>query len=86
MKAIKLEPQQITREGKYPAPNVPGYNSLFFHPLTSGNETKTLYQWGNELTAICETEDITYYYFNNDFETKINVYPNEIIEKWWNNR
>jgi hypothetical protein len=86
MKAIKLEPHQIIRKGKYPAPNMPGFNSLFFHSLTSGNNTTTLYQWGNELTVICEYENITYYYFFNDNGTKINVYPNEIIERWWNNR
>lgn len=86
MKAIKLESHQIKRIGKYPAPNVSGHNSLFFHPLTKGNSTETLYDWGNELTAICESENIPYYYFYNDFNTKINVYPNDLIERWWNNR
>ncbi len=86
MNAIKLEENQITRVGKYPAPNIPNYNSLFFHRLTEGNDTSTLYEWGNELTRICEQEQFTYYYFFNDFGTKINVYPNELIEKWWSNK
>lgn len=86
MAAIELKPNQITRKGKYPAPNLEGYNSLFFHPLTTGHDTDTYYEWGNELTRICEREKMPYYYFENDFGTKINVYPNEVITNWWNNR
>jgi hypothetical protein len=86
MNAIELNENQITRVGRYPAPNVPNYNSLFFHHLTKGNDTSTLYDWGNELTRICEEQKNTYYYFFNDFGTKINVYPNEVIENWWSNR
>lgn len=86
MSAIKLEPHQITRRGNYPAPNVPGCNSLFFHHLTSGNDTNTLYGWGNELTSICERNGIDYYYFINDRGIKINVYPNDTIESWWNSK
>ncbi len=86
MNGIQLESHQIKRVGKYPAPNVPGYDSLFFHHLTSGNSTETLYSWGNELTSICEKENIPYYYFYNDYRTKINVYPNDLIASWWNSR
>jgi hypothetical protein len=86
MNSIELTPDQIVRIEKYPAPNVVGYDSLYFHALTSGNETKVLYTWGNELTAICEEENIEYYHFFNDFGTKINVYPNDLIEEWWANR
>lgn len=83
---IELKPSQLKRVGRYPAPNLPGYNSLFFHPLTEGNDTSTLYNWGRELTSICEREGVDVYYFHNDLGTKINVYPNEVIENWWNNR
>lgn len=86
MASSELSSKQIKRIGKYPAPNIEGYNSLFFHPLTSGNDTDTLYDWGNELTRICNNKGIDFYYFFNDFNTKINVYPNEVIEQWWNNR
>lgn len=86
MNPTKLEVSQIIRKGKFPAPNVPGYNSLFFHELTQGNDTRTLYAWGNELTKICELENLPYYYFNNDNGVKINVYPNDLIESWWHSR
>ncbi len=83
---IELEPHQMTRKGRYPAPNLPGYNSLFFHHLTHGNDTNTLFEWGRELTLICEKANTDIYFFINDFGTKINVYPNEVIEMWWKNR
>lgn len=86
MNAIQLESSQIKRKGKYPAPNIPNYNSLFFHPLTKHGNSKELENWGYELTVICNNEGITYFYFYNDFNKKINVYPNETIEKWWSNR
>ena len=86
MAAIKLEPHQITRQGKYPAPNIPGYNSLFFHPLTKENEASKYPIWGTELKAICNKNNIDYYYFLNDMGVKINVYPNSLIEEWWGNR
>lgn len=86
MKITELDAHQLTRIGKYPAPNLKGYSSLFFHHLTQGSDTSVLFNWGRELTSICENENIDIYYFNNDFGTKINVYPNEVIEKWWNNK
>lgn len=86
MKAIKLEQHQIIRIGKYPAPKVDGYNSLFFHPLTKGYDTETYIEWGKILSRMCEDCDFTYYYFYNDYDTKINVYPNELIKDWWEER
>ena len=86
MTAILLERHQIIRKGKYPAPNVTGYDSLFFHPLTEGHDTDTYIEWGNELTSICEKTETPYFYFLNDFGIKINVYPNEVISNWWNEK
>ena len=86
MHCTELRKDQIVRKGKYPAPNVPNHNSLFFHHLTVGRDTPTYYKWGQELTAICMDENIPCYYFINDFGTKINVYPNDLIERWWSNR
>lgn len=79
MTPIELTSSQIIRKGKYPAPDVEGYNSLFFHPKTRGKGTEILYEYGQEITVICEENNIQYYYFYNDFDVKINVYPNEII-------
>ncbi|MNK09778.1 hypothetical protein D3C87_277540 [compost metagenome] len=86
MNCIELTEDQISRDGKYPAPNVSGYNSLFFHPLTGHGSKKDLEQWGYQLTVICEEQGIEYYCFYNDFRTKINVYPNSLIEQWWISR
>jgi hypothetical protein len=83
MEAIRLRDDQIIRIGNYPAPNVPGYNSLFFHDLTRGHDTSIYKEWGSELTRICTERNIEYYYFYNDYKTKIHVYPEEIIEEWW---
>lgn len=86
MNCIELRPDQIVRRGKYPAPNVPNHNSLFFHPSTLHGSPKELEEWGYELATFCRQNDIPYYCFMNDFGKKINVYPNETIEQWWVNR
>ncbi len=86
MNPTELNNDEINREGRLPRPNKQGYNSLYYHHLTSGNETSTLYGWGNELTRICNNQNIAYYYFYNDKGTKINVYPNDLIESWWNSK
>lgn len=86
MNPTELNNDEINREGRLPRPNKQGYNSLYYHHLTSGNETSTLYSWGNELTRICNNQNIAYYYFYNDKGTKINVYPNALIESWWNSK
>lgn len=83
MNPTELNDDEINREGKFPRPNKSGYNSLFFHHLTRGNDTPTLYNWGNELTRICNSQNIKYYFFYNDRKIKINVYPNDLIETWW---
>lgn len=86
MAAIKLEPHQIKRVGKYPAPDLVGYESLHFHYLTKDHSTPTYFEWGKELTIICESRNLPYYYLVNDFGIKINVYPENIIEEWWESR
>ena len=83
MPAIPLRPSQIKRIKNNPAPNVPGYNSLFFHKLTKNHGPKHMKEWGMELTGMCEKEGTEYYYFENDFGIKINVYPDALIERWW---
>ena len=85
MSGIELTQDQLIRKGKYPAPNIPGYDSLFFNELTRGHSTQTYLTWGAHLTAMCQQRGIDYYYFYNDHGTKINVYPVELIEEWWNN-
>ena len=67
MPAIPLRPAQIKRIKNNPAPNVPGYNSLFFHKLTKNHSPKYMKEWGMELTGMCEKEGTEYYYFENDF-------------------
>lgn len=82
---IQLTIDQITRKRGRPAPNVSGYNSLFFHPSTTDCEPKKRPQLGKELSNICKRDNITYYFFKVGGR-KINVYPNEVIESWWSNR
>lgn len=83
MASKPLPKENIKRIGVYPAPNLSGYNSLFFHELTKGQSTSTYKDWGKQIAVICEAEGITYYHFYNDFNIKINVYPNDIIERWY---
>lgn len=86
MKAIELDKNQITRRGIYLIPNLSGHTSLFFNPLTWGRNAATYEEWENELNEICEDNDITYYYFEDDKGTRIYVYSNDLIVDWRNNK
>lgn len=86
MKIIELTDNQITRINNLPAPNVIGFNSLYFHELTRGNNTETYQNWGLALTSYCKEKNVDFFYFFNDKKLKIHVYPNEIIEEWFNNK
>ena len=92
MNYIELRPDQLIRKGNMLKPIVPGYDSVFFHPLTKNSTTDERQQWGLELTAICKNDSsITFYWFDNEHPIPekreiINVYPNHIIERWWASR
>lgn len=85
MNCIELTEDKIERKGKFARPVIQGYNSLFLHPLTTHGTPDERKEWGYELTVICESEEIEYYCFDHNGE-KINVYPNELIKRWWDNR
>ncbi len=82
MEAIELKKDQIERNGKLLIPKLKDHNSLYFHPLTKIYDSILYRGWGLQLTNICKRTN-TQYYFVKIGNRKIHIYPNSIIEKWF---
>lgn len=57
MPYTELQPEQLEKTGALLKPIVPGYNSVFFHPLTKHGDCVERQEWELELTDICKNDD-----------------------------
>ena len=82
MEPIELTKNEVEKDGKLLKPKKKGYNSLYYHELTKDFDEKYYIGWGLQLFNRCKGK-IQYYYIKRGTR-KVNVYPNDVIEKWFN--